>query len=318
MRKLHQLTCVLVVASLSTLSTTALAGDGVVLNDGTLNSEYAGLYAWYDGSNGVNGAEGNAVDGALVTSWNDLSANARHLTRTSAGAEPAYSLDAGAGVPGVEFTADFIWASSGEYGSLGGAHTFFIVTRADAADGGYLMDSSSSSGRNALFTGQDSMPEQWVCYTGADVFSGGQIALGEVSIVTMVYNADDTQDIYVNGEHMGSNSGAATTQAGIILGSRFNVQNRFAGSISEVVVYGEALNESDRGDVTDYLLAKFGFGGDDGCSADLNDDGEVNGADIGLLLADWGFAGAGDLNDDGTTNGADIGLLLAEWGSCTP
>jgi hypothetical protein len=269
--------------------------------------------------NGVNGADGLAEEGALVTSWNDSSANGRHLTRTSSGSQPAYSLDAGAGVAGVEFTGDFIWASSGdgEYGSLGGPHTFFLVTRVDTADGGYVMDSSSSAGRNALFTGQTSMPEQWVCYTGAQVFSGGKIAVGEVSIVTMSYNADDTQDIYVNGELMGSNSGAPTTQAGIILGSRFNVANRFAGSISEVVVYGEALSESDRGDVTDYLMSKYGFG-DDGCSADLNGDDEVNGADIGLLLADWGFPGPGDLSGDGTTDGADIGLLLAAWGACAP
>ena len=314
---MKQITFLLLVLATASLSTAALAGDGVVLGDGTPNADYVGLYAWYDGSNGVNGAEGTAEDDALVTSWNDLSANVRHLTRTSAGSEPAYSLDAGAGVPGVEFTEDFIWASSGEYGSLGGAHTFFLVSRPDTADGGYVMDSSSSSGRNALFTGQNSMPEQWVCYTGAQVFSGGKIALGEVSIVTMVYNADDTQDIYVNGELMGSNSGAPTVQAGIILGSRYNIQNRFAGSISEVVVYGEALSESDRGDVTDYLLTKYGFGGDDGCGGDLNGDGTVDGADIGLLLAQWGTAD-GDINGDGTVDGADMGMLLAQWGPCTP
>jgi hypothetical protein len=47
---------------------------------------------------------------------------------------------------------------------------------------------------------------------------------------------------------------------------------------------------------------------------DLNGDGSVNGADLGLLLAGWGAAGSTDLNGDGTTNGADLGLLLANWG----
>lgn len=46
--------------------------------------------------------------------------------------------------------------------------------------------------------------------------------------------------------------------------------------------------------------------------ADLNGDGGVHGADLGMLLADWGTP-AGDLNGDGTTNGADLGLLLAAW-----
>lgn len=45
---------------------------------------------------------------------------------------------------------------------------------------------------------------------------------------------------------------------------------------------------------------------------DLNADGSINGADLGVLLAAWDTAGA-DLNGDGTTNGADLGLLLAAW-----
>ncbi|NCF40719.1 MAG: hypothetical protein GWP75_11460 [Planctomycetia bacterium] len=50
------------------------------------------------------------------------------------------------------------------------------------------------------------------------------------------------------------------------------------------------------------------------CPEDLNGDGSVTGADLGLLLAAWGTAGA-DLNGDGNTNGADLGLLLAAFGT---
>lgn len=49
------------------------------------------------------------------------------------------------------------------------------------------------------------------------------------------------------------------------------------------------------------------------CPEDLNDDGVVTGADLGLLLAAWGTDGA-DINGDGSTNGADLGLLLSAWG----
>ena len=45
---------------------------------------------------------------------------------------------------------------------------------------------------------------------------------------------------------------------------------------------------------------------------DLNGDGAVDGADLGLLLAAWGQPG-GDLDGSGTTDGADLGLLLAAW-----
>ena len=48
--------------------------------------------------------------------------------------------------------------------------------------------------------------------------------------------------------------------------------------------------------------------------ADLNNDGLVNSADLGLVLAFWGPGSTGgDVNDDGDTNAEDIGLLLALW-----
>lgn len=54
------------------------------------------------------------------------------------------------------------------------------------------------------------------------------------------------------------------------------------------------------------------------CPADLDGDGAVSGADLGLLLSAWGtmVTGGADLDDDGTVGGADLGLLLAAWGDC--
>ncbi len=49
--------------------------------------------------------------------------------------------------------------------------------------------------------------------------------------------------------------------------------------------------------------------------ADLNHDGVVSGADLGLLLAAWGLKGnAADLNGDGVVGAADLAELLAVWG----
>jgi len=45
-------------------------------------------------------------------------------------------------------------------------------------------------------------------------------------------------------------------------------------------------------------------------------DGVVDGADLGLLLGQWGANGTGDLNGDGVVDGADLGLLLSAWGPC--
>ena len=53
------------------------------------------------------------------------------------------------------------------------------------------------------------------------------------------------------------------------------------------------------------------------CPADFNDDGSVDGNDLGFLLAFWGASGGpADLNGDGSVDGNDLGSLLAAWGPC--
>ncbi len=48
--------------------------------------------------------------------------------------------------------------------------------------------------------------------------------------------------------------------------------------------------------------------------ADFNLDGVINGADLGVLLSNWGSdTGSGDVNNDGTCDGADLGILLGNW-----
>ena len=57
----------------------------------------------------------------------------------------------------------------------------------------------------------------------------------------------------------------------------------------------------------------------DGCSADFNDDGQVDGADYGYILAAWGPCTGPcpeDLNGDDVVDGADVGQLLIQWGEC--
>lgn len=58
--------------------------------------------------------------------------------------------------------------------------------------------------------------------------------------------------------------------------------------------------------------------GDESITGDLNGDGTVNGADLGMLLSAWGPCAnpddcEEDLDGDGVVNGADLGVLLSNW-----
>ncbi|MDZ4830910.1 MAG: hypothetical protein SGJ09_12020 [Phycisphaerae bacterium] len=52
------------------------------------------------------------------------------------------------------------------------------------------------------------------------------------------------------------------------------------------------------------------------CQSDLNSDGAVDAADLGVLFGSWGESGFGDLDEDGSIGPMDLGILLGDWGPC--
>ena len=56
------------------------------------------------------------------------------------------------------------------------------------------------------------------------------------------------------------------------------------------------------------------------CPADLDGNGTVDGADLTIILSDWGCTGdgcVGDLDDNGQVDGADLTIILSAWGDCS-
>lgn len=96
-------------------------------------------------------------------------------------------------------------------------------------------------------------------------------------------------------------------------------EDRFFGVINDAGVHSIKVSNTSGGIELDHLQ----YGTPGACppaSADINGDGSVDGADLGLLLGAWGACPAGgccdaDVSDDGSVDGADLGLVLAAWNS---
>ncbi|MFM1866622.1 MAG: hypothetical protein RL591_30, partial [Planctomycetota bacterium] len=77
---------------------------------------------------------------------------------------------------------------------------------------------------------------------------------------------------------------------------------------------GEQSPDSDGDGLADCIDPDDDGDGVDDASetdADFNNDGIVDGADLGILLKSWGDSGMTDLDGDGTTGGRDLAMLLA-------
>ena len=82
------------------------------------------------------------------------------------------------------------------------------------------------------------------------------------------------------------------------------------------MTYYFAVGSYNAANAGPFAIEITGPAGPPPCFGDINLDGIVGGADLGLLLGNWGFSGTGDLNNDGVVTGADLGLLLGVWGAC--
>jgi hypothetical protein len=102
-------------------------------------------------------------------------------------------------------------------------------------------------------------------------------------------------------------------------------------AISFVVEYSADCNSDGIVDYGQILQGQLADANDNGvpdscesptcADADLYPNGAVNGADLGIMLSEWGAvtpATSSDLNRDGTVDGSDLGILLAFWGPCAP
>lgn len=171
--------------------------------------------------------------------------------------------------------------------------------------------------------GQISSPS-WLGLTGAvvDVDAGGRhsVALIEDGVV-VCWGDNNRGQILVPNEALDASNPVTRVRAGLEHtvalrqdGTVVGWGRNYEGQLAPVVPAGHRVTRIAANGTTTFVATEPDAPA--GPNYDLNDDGSVDGSDLGLLLAMWGMPSPqdGDFNDDGSVDGADLGLLLSNWG----
>ena len=134
----------------------------------------------------------------------------------------------------------------------------------------------------------------------------------------------DMQGIYFYVDYSTNNSWSMRMVNGVVtefVSRNSELRTAVGGqTVNQVVAFGEdAKGELYMADHGGQIYKIIPAAGEVVCPTpnpnDLNNDGLVDGADLGILLGNWGGSGAGDIDNSGTVDGADLGILLGGWGA---
>ncbi len=133
----------------------------------------------------------------------------------------------------------------------------------------------------------------------------------------------DMHGIYFYVDYSSNNSWSMRMVNGVVtefVTRNAELQTAVGGqTVNQVAAFGEdALGEMYMADHGGGIYKIIPASGEVVCvppnPADLNNDQRVDGADLGILLGNWGGTGAGDIDASGAVDGADLGMMLGLWG----
>jgi probable HAF family extracellular repeat protein len=165
--------------------------------------------------------------------------------------------------------------------------------------------------RWTAFTGMVNLGDTPIPLTGniapIDVSSDGSVIIGNIASVPFIWDADHGIRLLQE----------ALIDAGIEAAADWYLIKVNEISADGTRIVGEGRNP--RGEYEGWLAILPRTV--PACDGDLDDDGEVNGVDLAMLLAAWGACSRGgacdaDLNGDGAVSGVDLALQLGAWGAC--
>jgi prepilin-type N-terminal cleavage/methylation domain-containing protein len=255
------------------------------------------IYAWYESTMEKSFDEAEASDGLTITNWYDLnpqvSSGKINFVQGNAGFRPTYQRSSINGLPAIYFNGSkFLNTDINTPSLLGsGSATFFFVFRPqDISDQRWLITQTYATCVNNIEIGHTAgnvttVKGNFGIHSGcfrSTVTNPVIMTNNEALIVSMVVLASPIVSgstanvkIFKNGGNelaMQADNGGYNTALGgsyarenysLYIGTRYdwrsNLNNYYAGTIGEVIIYSRSLNTEERQSVEKYLGKKWGI-----------------------------------------------------------
>jgi hypothetical protein len=220
-------------------------------------------------------------DGAVISTWSDLSGNGRDATQSS-GARPLFQVNRVNGLPAVQFvasgTADYMVISNFAY-TLSGL-TVFVVAEYDAippsayqpiighfdtnSQRAWSIGGTTLTGRMRGKVSTDGNLTNYKYYKSGSA----PAASGDFFIGAMVFGSS-ALSLYVNGVKENTSKGVDGTvdeihnsTADLTIGAELNggsviANSNMNGDIAEIIMYDQKLDDGERTRVERYLSNKY-------------------------------------------------------------
>jgi len=218
--------------------------------------DIAGLEVWYDASDDDSFTYSS---GTVVSQWDDLSGNDRHLTQSTVAQQPDRSATVN-GLDGVQSnTVDFSGSNmTSSAWNLSQPFTVFNVAQRGTSIPTYsVLWQSKSGSRPIIFARRAEGSGVPNFYAGTLRTWGPQLTSGERFVFTNVFDGASSEG-RKNGavESIAGSPGTGGIQSGVRLGAS---GEWFGGIWCESIVYDGALSADDIDSVETYLADKWGI-----------------------------------------------------------
>jgi len=223
-------------------------------------TQISNLAIWLDGTDILNGS--NPSNGSAITNWSNKAGNAITVYQSNVLYKPKFNSVTG----GVDFVnvGATINGLTANYSSATSNETTFIVLDVKSRIKHNLLYPQSNAGRQLYLLSNSGNPDQPILSSGklgdVDVLQSGTVKEGVLTLVTCLINKIDSGTTvinhYINGLLTGtSNTGPYITAENTTYIGTDNYLgfSGFNGNISEIIIYSNALSDSDRQKVESYL-----------------------------------------------------------------